>query len=267
METNPYAAPKPNPGSPGGQQSGPSQPDGRTVGAGRGWDWISEGFGMFGKQPGTWIVISIALGVILIVLAPIPLLGSLASALVFPIFGGGLMLGCKQIDAGGTLAFNHLFAGFKQNTSELFMVGLFNLVGWTFIVVIAIAVMGFGLVMGLLRGELVAMASIPITSILIAALLAAGLSLPLYMASWFAPALIVLQGMSSGAALKASFCACLKNILPFTVYGLVLMVLGVIAAIPLGLGYLVLGPVIVTSIYIGYRDIFTGGDAAAALIA
>ena len=257
METNPYAAPKPNPDSPGSRQSGALQPDGRTVGAGRGWDWISEGFGMFGKQAGTWIGISIVLGVILIVLASIPLLGSLASALVFPIFGGGLMLGCKQIDAGGTLAFNHLFAGFKQKTGDLFMVGLFNLVGWVFIVVIAIAVMGTGLVMGMLRGEM-HMTSMSLTSMLIAALLAAGLSVPLYMASWFAPALIVLQGMSSGAALKASFFACLKNILPFTVYGIVLTALGVIAAIPLGLGFLVLGPVIAASIYIGYRDIFAG---------
>jgi hypothetical protein len=33
----------------------------------------------------------------------------------------------------------------------------------------------------------------------------------------------------------------------------------VLAAIPLGLGFLVLGPVVIASIYAGYRDIFVAG--------
>ena len=44
--------------------------------------------------------------------------------------------------------------------------------------------------------------------------------------------------------------------IPFTLYSLVLLVLAVIAAIPLGLGFLVLIPVAIASIYAAYRDIF-----------
>jgi uncharacterized membrane protein len=87
-------------------------------------------------------------------------------------------------------------------------------------------------------------------------LLVARLSVPLYMATWFAPALIVSHDLAPAAALKASFYACLKNWLPFLVYGVVLLVLGLAAAIPLGLGYLVLVPVLVASVYTSYRDIF-----------
>jgi uncharacterized membrane protein len=48
----------------------------------------------------------------------------------------------------------------------------------------------------------------------------------------------------------------LKNIWPFTVYGLIMLLLGVVASIPFALGWLILGPVIIASVYTSYRDIF-----------
>jgi len=188
----------------------------------------------------------------------IPMVGSFASALLFPVFGGSLMLGCKDLERDGPFEFEHLFTGFKQKTGELVMLGAFNLLGWVVIFFAVAAVVGGGVVMGLARGGIEG-AGISLAAISLAALLVAGLSMPLYMATWFAPALIVLQGMSTGAALKASFFGCLKNWMPFLIYSLVLLVLCIIAAIPLGLGYLVLIPVLATSVYTAYRDIF---DAA-----
>ena len=101
------------------------------------------------------------------------------------------------------------------------------------------------------------------------------------MATWFAPALIVLHDVAPGAALKASFFACLRNWIPFLVYSVVLLVLGIAVAIPLLLGYmayvaaslvsaivaailgllglLVLIPVMAASVYTAYRDIFCAG--------
>ena len=76
------------------------------------------------------------------------------------------------------------------------------------------------------------------------------------MAAWFASALVALDGMEPWQALKSSFFACLKNIIPFLVYGLVMLVLSIIATIPLGLGWLVLGPLTIASIYTAYRDVF-----------
>ncbi len=228
---------------------------GRAVAAGRGWDWIAEGFALFRRQPGLWILTAVLLGVVFVVFSMIPLLGSLANALLFPIFGAGLILGCKALNQGGMLELSHLFAGFKHRTGDLVLVGVFNLVGWVVIALALIAVVGGGVFMALLRGGTPG-ASISILSMLIAMLLVAGLSVPLYMATWFAPALIVLHDLAPAAALKASFYACLKNWLPFLVYGVVLLVLGLAAAIPLGLGYLVLVPVLAASVYTSYRDIF-----------
>ena len=234
---------------------GDYQVEGRVVAAGRGWDWIVEAFALFRKQPGIWILMALALGAMFIVLGLIPLLGSFASALLFPIFAGGLMLGCKDLDRNGPFEFEYLFAGFRQKTGDLVMVGAFNLIGWVVIAFVIVTVIGGGVFMGVMRGGMEG-AGLSIVSMLIAMLLVAGMSVPLYMATWFAPVLIVLHDMSAAAALKASFFACLRNWLPFLVYGLVLMVLCLLAAIPAGLGFLILMPVLIASIYTSYRDIF-----------
>jgi uncharacterized membrane protein len=56
--------------------------------------------------------------------------------------------------------------------------------------------------------------------------------------------------------LKTSFSACLKNILSFLVWSVAALVLGFLALIPLLLGLLIVGPLMMVSIYISYRDIF-----------
>jgi uncharacterized membrane protein len=57
-------------------------------------------------------------------------------------------------------------------------------------------------------------------------------------------------------ALAQSFRACLRNIVPFLLYGVLLTIIFLIAAIPLGLGLLVAVPVLIASVYTAYRDIF-----------
>ena len=85
------------------------------------------------------------------------------------------------------------------------------------------------------------------------------------MAIWFAPTLILFDNVQAIDAMKQSFAACLKNIVPFLIYGVIAFVLNIIAAIPFGLGYLVLLPVLVCSLYMSYKDIF-GATAPAAAV-
>jgi len=56
--------------------------------------------------------------------------------------------------------------------------------------------------------------------------------------------------------MKASFEACLANLGPLLVYGLVYIGLAIIASIPLGLGWLVLGPMMAGSCYASWRRVF-----------
>jgi hypothetical protein len=231
---------------------------GRAVGAGQGWTWIAEGFGLFRKAPGIWIAAVVILFVILIVLAFIPLLGAVATFLVMPVFVGGLLLGCRALQGGGELELAHLFAGFKEQTGNLIVVGALAIGAWIIVMIPVVLIVGTGAVMALLRGDAAGAAAMG-GGVMLAWLVALALSIPIYMALWFAPALVVLRGMAPVAALQESFFGCLKNILPFLVYSIVLMVLGIVASIPLGLGWLVLGPTLIASVYVSYRDIF-GGD-------
>lgn len=237
---------------------GESAIGGRAVDAGQGWTWIADGFGLFKKAPGMWIALVIVLFVILVVLAFIPLLGAVATFLLMPLFVGGLILGCQALQGGGELEVGHLFAGFKAHTANLIVLGALAIGGWIIVMLPVVAIVGAGAFLGAMRGDAAGVAAIG-GSFLLAGLVATALSIPIYMALWFAPALVVLRGLAPVAAMKESFQGCLKNIVPFLIYGLVMLVLGIVAAIPLGLGWLVLGPVAIASVYTAYRDIY--GDA------
>jgi uncharacterized membrane protein len=88
-------------------------------------------------------------------------------------------------------------------------------------------------------------------------LIALALMLLVAMAYWFAPALVVLNGEAPIAALRKSFAASMHNIGAFLLYGIIYIGLAIVASIPMGLGWLVLGPMVVGSCYAGWRTIFS----------
>lgn len=252
---------QPNPflSSGSGSSSGAAPAEGaRTVDAGRGWAWITGGFELFKKQPGMWIGVVLVFFVIMVALSIVPLLGAIATFLLMPVFTAGMMLGCQSVQRDGTLEMAHLFAGFKAQTGNLVVLGAFAIAGWIIVMLPVMAIVGAGAFFGAARGDAAGIGAIG-GSFLLGLLVALALSILVYMALWFAPALVVLRGAAPVAALKQSFAGCLRNIVPFLIYGLVVLVLSILATLPLGLGWLVLGPVLVASVYVAYRDIY--GDA------
>jgi uncharacterized membrane protein len=250
---NPYAPPA-APVSDPAQEADESAflPGGRGVPAGRGWSWIAEGWALFKESPLIWIVIFILFMFILIAVQLVPLLGGIAGMLLAPMLGAGLMIGARAVHQGEALEVGHLFAGFREGTGTLAVVGLLYLAGTAVIVLAMVMLMGVG-ILGAMGGA--SMQALGL-GVVLGILVAAALSIPLVMAYWFAPALVALNGYSAFEAMKTSFSVCVKNALPFLVYGLVGMVLGLIATIPLGLGWFVLAPVGIASMYASYRDIF-----------
>lgn len=229
--------------------------DGRTVEAGRSIEWIKMGWRLFVKNPGTWIGLVVVGGIILILLGAIPMLGHLAAHFFLVIFVGGLLLGCKSLSEGGGLRIEHLFAGCKQNTGNLVMVSVYYLVGIVIIFGVVFVIGGGSMLSGAAIGQL-AGAGVIASGIVLALLVGLALYVPLAMGIWFAPALVVFRNVAPLDALMASFRACLKNMGPFLLYGVVVLILLVLAAIPAALGLLVLLPVLMGSLYASYRDIF-----------
>jgi uncharacterized membrane protein len=167
----------------------------------------------------------------------------------------GMLLACQKISNGGTPEATDLFVGFKQSAGDLVMLGLLYMLGMLIIFAIVVFLGGGGLAGGLMMGSPIGV-GLALGGVMFAMLLSLALMVPLCMAIWFAPALVFFNNMPPVDALKASFNACLKNTLPFLVYGLIVMVLMFFAALPVGLGFLVLLPVLAGSVYVSYRDIF-----------
>jgi uncharacterized membrane protein len=257
MSTNPYAPPSAQVADQTVIQRGNYVPGGRGVPAGRGWNWIAEGWTLFKSAPGMWIGIIVTFAVIYFVVALVPFVGSLASFLLGPVFGAGLMLGCRAIEEGGELEFKHLFEGFSKRPGPLVAVGALYLAAWIGILLVAALVGGVGVFALFLGGgqDPAAMAA-ALTTVLLVVLIVLALSIPVLMAVWFAPALVVFHELGPVEAMKHSFLGCVRNMLPFLVYGIMLTLLAILATIPLGLGWLVLGPVTAASIYTAYRDIY-----------
>lgn len=254
MSSNPYAAPKAAVADAATPIEGNFVPGGRGVPAGRGWEWIAGGWEMFKKQPGTWIGLIVIALVLTMVLAFIPLIGPIALMVIWPAFGAGVMIGCRALQGGGALEIGHLFAGFRDRFGTLAAVGALYLAAYAAIMLLIVLIFGFGMA-GMMMGTSEVTAGTAMTMVL-ASLISAALMLPMAMAIWFAPTLVVFHERGAVEAMKESFFGCLKNILPFLVYGVIGMVIAVVASIPLGLGWLVAGPVFAASIYVSYRDIY-----------
>jgi hypothetical protein len=256
-QMNPYQAPRAQVADPAANVLGTFIEGGRPVEAGHGWSWIASGFDIFKASIGAWIVIAIILAVIFFGLNIVPIVGGLAAVILMPVFAGGIMLGCQAAARDGNIAIGHLFAGFSRNTGSLVVLGVIGLAASIVLMIPLFIVMG-GTFFALMKGDPNAAAAIGAmgAGVAIAFLLMFGLSILIYMALWFAPALVVFHDAPPMDAVRQSFGACLKNIVPFLVYGIVMFVLAVIATIPLGLGLLVLVPMGLASIYTAYRDIF-----------
>lgn len=235
--------------------------DARLVEAGRGWEWIVGGFNLFRKSPVLWIVLVVVLFLVAFVLGLVPFVGQLAFYLFSPVFIAGLMLGCRALEEGNELEIAHLFAGFQRHATSLITVGGVYLVGQIVVVGLMLAASG-GAVNAVTRGADDGSMAGMMGGMLVAFAFGLAISIPLMMAVWFAPALIIFDGLAPVPALKASFGACLKNVAAFLVYGLILFVLAIVATIPFGLGVFVLVPTILGSIYVSYRDIFVQAQGA-----
>ena len=235
-----------------------------TVPAGNGTAWWSTGWRLFAAAPGVWIAITVVFVVIMIMLAFVPMLGTLATTLLAPVLTGGVLSGFRALDRGGELTINHLFASFSDRLAPLIIVGLLYLAGSIVIMVAVLAILvtaiGMSGIGALLSGDplqagFALLATFGIGAML-AMLLGLLLGIPLTMAYWFAPALVVFRNAEPWAAMKSSFNACLANVMPMLIYSLLGLVFVILASIPFGLGWLVLLPVFAGSVYASYKDIF-----------
>jgi len=230
----------------------------RSVDPGRGTGWWIDGWALFMKNPGMWIVLGLILLVIYVLLSFVPFLGSLAASLLTPVFVGGWLLAARKVEAGAALEAADLFGGFKDKLTPLLVLGAMVLAA-TIVIAAVAGALGFGAAMGMMAGGhrgsgggMMAAMGFGALALLVTMLF----GLIVAMAFWFAPGLVVFRNVAPVDALKASVSASLKNIVPFLLYSVVYIVAVIVASIPAGLGWIVLVPVLLLTMYVSYKDVF-----------
>jgi uncharacterized membrane protein len=235
----------------------PNQP--RAVEGGQGVTWWTDAWALFTKNAAIWVVLGLVLLIVMVVLAFIPLVGQVASALLLPVFAGSWMLAARKAEGGGTVEVGDLFSAFKSDKlTPLVVVGAIFL-AMMVVVVLVMGVLGFGGVMGAVAGGAAnstkgVMAGMGVG--LLGMLVGLIVLFLVTMALWFAPPLVLLRGVAPVDSLKLSFAASMKNIVPFLLWGIIYIIASIIASIPFGLGWLVLLPVLMLTMYTSFKDVF-----------
>jgi len=255
-----------------------------------GMAWLAQAYALFRRNPLPWVVLLLSYYTLLLLLRAVPYIGPYAMTVLKPVFAVGLLAAAWTQERGGTPALRQLFQGFRANLGSLLPIGIFYVVGITAAVFASSLVDGGKLLdlmsnAGTMSEEEIA-AALGDGALETGMLFSAVLSIPVLIATWWAPALVVFQNAGAGAALAVSLRAALANWRPLAVYGLAVFFYGALLpalvtgavtlilpeafgqmfALALLLPYGILfAATLHISDYVSYRDVFHAGETLAPL--
>ena len=247
----------------------------------RGSAWLKEAAAMLAVARVHWLVLLLVYYVIQLVVSVVPLIGPLAMMVLRPVFTVGFLAAAWTQERGGRPEIRHLFRGFGANLRALLPLGGVLIVGTT-LAVLATALIDGGILLEAITSNAKPDESLAANGRVEAAMLFAIVcALPLLLALWFAPALIVFQDCGPAQALLTSLRAATANWRPVAVYGLLLFFFGgILPGIAIGLIAVLVPPSIAPYViavivvpyvflfvaaqtisdYVAYRDIFHAGE-------
>jgi len=254
----------------------PQNVDYRKVSAGQGWQWYVEGWRLFLTRPGTLYLVLILFLLVQLAITIVPLVGSIVATLIAPAMIGGVYLVLDRIRQIRSDMRVDALAREQSISAGLLFEGLKHPSRRKPFLVLGVLSLLFNL---LLASVLISAISMPMDpeaienqEQLVQALMAApmgiwllliGLWAAYMMAMTFAIPLVALREASATEAIKASIGAILGNIMPFLLYGLIGFGLMMVAMIPMGLGFIILIPVLFASVFSAFIDLFPPAIGAA----
>jgi uncharacterized membrane protein len=231
-----------------------------------------------------WMMLLFVYYLVQLLVSVVPLVGPLAMMLLRPVFTVGFLAAAWTQERAGTPRIQHLFHGFRANLWALLPIGAVLIAGTT------LAVLASSLVDGGALFDAIATGARPDEALVANPRLEAGMlfsvvcAIPVLLAVWFAPALVVFQDCGAFTALAGSLRAALANWRPVAIYGVLLFCCGaVLPAMAIALIAFLLPPDAVPyavalfvvpylflfiaaqsiSDYVAYRDLFHAGEGAA----
>ncbi|MEW5838748.1 MAG: BPSS1780 family membrane protein [Pseudomonadota bacterium] len=246
----------------------------RTVDAGRGAGWIGDGWNLAKGQLGAWVLLVVVYLLIEIVLQVVPFVGGIVAALISPGLVAGMFLAARYSDEGKGVELNLLFQPLsaERTRGSLLTLGAMAIMFSILITLIVMAMIGgaagsASLAEGAGSASAEAVLASGIVGMGLGGLLVILLLVVVYsMAMWFAAPLVLFAGVAPIEAMKISFKAVLANWLPVLTFSLLVIVLGLVASIPLLLGWLLLMPVLFAAMYVSYKEVFDVPEEDAAAI-
>lgn len=254
--------------------------------AARGMQWLLEGIRIFLSAPFGWLVIALSYIVLVMLLSAIPVVGAPVGLILYPGFTVGFLIASRASALRQPVNPAMLFSGFRERAPQQIALGCAYFGG------VVIAVLGSwfaddGALLRLLfragdaiqREQDVQLASNAFLVILL-------LYLPTFMMVFYAPVLTAWHSMSPAKALFFSFVACLLNwraLLCYVGLGILLMFIATNLVFFVVLGFagaearanpaqlipalaptllLVFLPVMMTSSFASYRDVFAVQESA-----
>lgn len=236
----------------------------RKMNAARGWTWVKQGYQLIMRSPLMAVSLALIAVLILFIGLKVPVIGPLLAVLLIPVVLAGYARVCHALEEDEEVELVHLFEGFRKHAGRLVALGGFTILG----------LFGASAVMVLIGGE-------ALTAVLnnvqaandpqalahamwaagsgVAFSLLAGFTLvcALMLALQYAPMLVFFNNATPLGALRASLVGSLRNLIPYTVYTIIMQVVAfVLALVPFDLGLIVLLPLGLTSLYVSYRNIF-----------
>jgi uncharacterized membrane protein len=224
-----------------------------------------------------WLLLLLAYYFIIVAINLVPWVGAYVAPLLKPVFAVGFLAAAWSQERGQPPTIGHLFRGFRANLAALLPLGVVFVAGMT-ASVFATSWIDGGTVLEVLAGRARPDEALFARGDVQAAMLFGALcALPVLLALWFAPALVVFQDCGASRALATSFRAAVANWRPLLVYGLLLFFYGIVlpaavatliaATAPHEAAYAILMLVLLPylaffvatlniSDYVSYRDVF-----------
>ncbi len=201
--------------------------------------WLIEGFSLFHRQPLVWFLTLMAYWVGLVLIGSLPVIGVIVPLLLSPGLSFGFINLARAIDRKEPVAPTLLISGFRNGQAR----GLLQL-GGAYTLALAAVLLLASLVGG---GQLLSMVEkgaseedlISLQRELPWGLIVGFLAyIPVMMAFWFAPQLVVWRGLSVPKAIFYSWVSVWRNRGAFLRYGLawLLLIIAVSLLISLGIG-------------------------------
>ncbi len=238
-----------------------------------GFLWWLEAFRLFKLDMLRWIGAGLIFLLLCALVLKIPLLGPILQHVLQTVLLGGLLLGCRRVDAGERFRIGSLFWAFERHHFQtLTIMALVMIVGFVaFFLVIGISLGALGLAVSV--SHVVTLTNTENLPMIVLLLLITTLAVSAVgMFYWFAPGLIVFCGVGPIDAMRLSFVASLKNMAPMLTFGivaalillagLVLASFGNVGVVVTTIVCIVLGPVALVTFYTSTRAVFGSATSA-----